>query len=390
MQKLQDAKLFYVHAALFAFSEIIFILSLPIYFYTQGFSLSFIFFFHAIVGFVGYIFTPLVISYIKRINIKFIFILGVLFYIAFGFSVFLINIQNYWWILALLFLSLQSVFYFPARHLFFVEIAHKKTVGLQTGVLNMVSLISRIIAPIVAGWIALAFPFSSVFLVGSVVMFLCIGPIFFIQTKIEVDFTRKEFFEMQKNHPVFRATRFAYFADGMNNIISYLLWPLFFFLFLANMDFFRVGSLMTITSLISAVIMVFVGHLFDKKYRKILLTASIFAQLVASFFRFLLLFFHPIVFVYTTQSLYSFSESALQSTFDSYLYSYGKVTDTALFTIHREINFSLGRFILCLLLAIITSFITKTEQLWFLFLLSIPILFLYSQKMKVDRFIDRR
>lgn len=385
-----DARFFYAHAALFAFSEIIFILSLPIYLYTQGFSLSFIFLYFGLTGLVGYLFTARVISYIKKINIKIVLILGVLFYIAFGFSALLVTVENYWWIVSLLFLCLQSVFYFPARHLLFVEIAHKKTVGFQTGVLNAVSLVARIIAPVIAGLLTVIAPFTSVFLVGSGVMFLCIVPILFIKTRIDVDFTKKEFNEMQKNHIVFKTTRLAYLADGMNNVLSYLLWPLLFFLLLANQDFFQLGSLMTITSLVSAIIMIFVGYLFDKEYRKTLLTSSIVVQAIASFFRFLLLFFHPIVFVYATQSLYAFSESALQSTFDSYLYSYGKVTDTALFTIHREINFSIGKFFICVALAVISSFVTEISQLWYLFLLSMPILFLYSQKIKVDRFIDGR
>lgn len=384
-----DANLFYTHACLFAFAEIIFILSLPVFLYIKGFSIGFIFLFHGFTNIAGYFFTDKVIPYVLKTNIKRVLIIGVLFYIMFGFAAMFITTANYWWLLAFLFLSLQSLFYFPARHLFFVEIAARKTVGLQTGVLNAVSLIARVIGPIVAGGVAIIASFNSVFLFGAVVMFFSVVPVLFIQTKVEIDFKREEFVRMKKNNVIFTKTRLAYIADGMNNVISYLMWPLLFFLLLGNEDFFQLGSLVTITSAISAVIMIFVGHLFDQEHRKALLSVSIVAEVIASLLRFSLLFFHPLIFVYAAQSLYSFSESALQSTFDSYFYSYGKITNTAFFTIHREINFSLGRFILCMFLAVASFFISKTENLWFLFLASLPILFLYFRKTKVDRFIER-
>ncbi len=383
-----DAKLFYAHACLFAFSEIIFILSLPVFLYIKGFSLPFIFMFHALTNVAGYFLTDKIIPYVLRTNIKRVIIMGVIFYIIFGFAALFITTANYWWLVAFLFLSLQSLFYFPARHLFFVEIAAQKTVGLQTGVLSAVSLIARVVAPIVAGGIAAVSSFNYVFLFGAVMMIFSILPVLFIRTKVAVDFDRNKFVEMQKNNVIFKETRWPYVADGMNNAVSYLMWPLLFFLLLGNEDFFQLGSIMTITSAISAVIMVLVGHLFDKKHRKSLLSYSIVAEAVSSLLRFALLFFHPLIFVYTAQSLYSFSESALQSTFDSYFYSYGKVTNTAFFTIHREINFSLGRFLLCLFMAVASYFITEVENLWFLFLIILPILFLYFQKVKVDGLIE--
>ncbi len=383
-----DATLFYAHAGLFAFSEIIFILSLPVFLYTQGFSLSFIFLFHGLTNVFGYFLTDKIIPYVLRTNIKRVLIMGVIFYIIFGFAALLINTANYWWLVAFLFLSLQALFYFPARHLFFVEIAERGTVGLQTGVLNAVSLIARVIAPVAAGGVVVMTSFNSVFLFGALVMILSVLPILFIRTKVEIDFKRGEFLKMSKSNPIFTKTGLAYVADGMNNVITYLMWPLLFFLLLGNEDFFQLGSLMTITSAISAAIMVMVGHLFDKQHRKILFSGSIIAEGIASLLRFALLFFHPLVFVYATQSLYSFSESALQSTFDSYFYSYGKITNTAFFTIHREINFSLGRFILCVFLALMSYFITKPEQLWYLFLITLPVLFLYFSKTKIDGAIE--
>lgn len=386
---LSDARLFYAHAALFAFSEIIFILSLPVYLYTQGFSLSFIFLFHGILGMTVYLFTSHVISRTLKVNIKYPLIFGVIFYIAFGLAARSISLQNHWWLVAFFCVSFQSLLYWPVRHLFFVEIAKQKTMGLQTGILNAVSIISRVAAPIAAGAITLLFSFSSVFLFGAGVMMLSILPILFIKKKVKIHFDRKEFLGTRAIHEVFTKTHWSYIADGMNNTLSYLMWPLFFYILLANQDFFQLGSLMTVTLGISAVIMVFVGHLFDKNHRKALLTGSIALQGVGSFLRFLLFFFHPLLFVYGVQSLYAFSESALQSTLDSYFYSYGKATNTAFFIIHREMNFSLGRFILCALLALISFFI-KVEHLWFLFLLSFPILFLYYRQMRVDHFVGTK
>ena len=146
---------------------------------------------------------------------------------------------------------------------------------------------------------------------------------------------------------------------------------------------------MTITYAISAIIMVVVGHFFDQKHRKALLKASVFSNILAIIGRFALLFFHPILFVYGIQSFYLFSESALQSTFEAYWYSYSKKTNTIFFTIHREINYALGRFIIGSFLAIASLFLTDAKSMWPFFLLAIPVVFIYLRKGDIDHYLKK-
>jgi len=388
MKSNQDVNLFYAHGALFAFSEIIFILSLPVYLYTQGFSLSFILFFHGFASLLGYLFTANAVSFMQRTSIKGVLILGVLLYVTFGFVAQFISTQNLWWILALVLLSLNGLFYYPAKLISFAELLSKESVGRQTSRLNAMALAARVVGPIVGGWVVLATSLNFVFIFGAGFMVLSVIPVLLIKQKIKVDFNRADYVRSKKTHDVFTKTKWAYISEGANNILSYLIWPLFFFLLLANESYFELGSLMTVTMGISVIIMLIVGHLFDLKHRKKLLSTTIFGQAIATMLRFSLLFVNPVLFVYAVQSYYSFAESALQSTFDSYLYSYGKVTSTTHFIIHREINFSLGRFLLCTILASIAYFVPSVQQLWYIFLLNIPILFAYSKKRHVDHYIE--
>lgn len=384
---LSDAMLFYIHAGLFAFSEIIFLFSLPILFWNKGFSLSFIFLFYALAALPGYFLTVRIVKYITKIGIKKVFLLGILLYILLGFSVQLIEINNLWWLVAFFLLALQALCYFPARHLCFSEIITQKTIGLQAGTLNAVMLLARTIAPIIAGSIAVLTQFNVVFVFGVTIMILSVIPVLFIRTQVQTHFDPVEFSAMQE-HPVFKSTKWAYMADGMNSLISYLLWPLLFFLFISQNDYFELSSLMTITCGISALIMIGVGNLFDRQHRKALLKTSVFFNVLAVLGRFSLLLFHPILFVYAMQSFYSFSESMLQSTFESYWYSYSKSTNTMFFTIHREVNYALGRFLIGVILAAAALFLTDSESLWPLFLLSIPIVLVYLKKGKEDAHLN--
>jgi len=380
--------LFYIHAGLFAFSEIIFLFSLPILFWDKGFSLSFIFAFYACAALPGYFFTAPIVHYITKIGIKSIFLLGVFLYILLGSVTLFIEIDNLWWVIAFFLLALQALCYFPARYLYFSEIISRKTIGMQSGTLNAVMLLSRTVAPIVAGAIAILTQFNSVFIFGVVVMILSMIPVLLIRTQAQTHFDVAEFKAM-RSHPVFKSTRWAYVADGMNSLISYLLWPLLFFLFISQEDYFELSFLMTVTCGVSAIIMVGVGKLFDQQHRKKLLHTSVFSNVLAILGRFALLFFHPVLFVYAIQSFYSFAESMLQSTFEAYWYSYSKTTNTMFFTIHREVNFALGRFLIGAILALASAFFIDAESLWPLFLLSIPIVLVYLKKGEEDASLSR-
>ncbi|MFA6435668.1 MAG: MFS transporter [Candidatus Gracilibacteria bacterium] len=384
---LSDALLFYMHAGLFAFSEIIFLFSLPILFWNKEFSLSFIFAFYALAALPGYFLTARIVHYITKIGIKSIFLLGIFLYILLGVVVPFIEVDNMWWVVAFFLLALQALCYFPARYLCFSEIISRKTIGMQAGTLNAVMLLSRTVAPIVAGALAVWTQFNNVFIFGVVMMGLSMIPVLLIRTQVQTHFDPVAFKTMSK-HSIFKSTRWAYVADGMNSLIAFLLWPLLFFLFISQEDYFQLSFLMTITCGVSAIIMVGVGKLFDQQHRKTLLRTSVFANVLAILGRFSLLFFHPILFVYAMQSFYSFSESMLQPTFESYWYSYSKTTNTMFFTIHREVNYALGRFLIGTILAVASAFFMDEKGLWPLFLLSIPMVLIYLKKGQEDALLN--
>lgn len=386
---LSDVNLFYTHAALFAFAEVIFLFSLPVLLWNKGFSLSFIFAFYALAALPGYLFTTDIVRHMLKSNVKKMLIIGVLLYVALGLVVPFVTTNNLWWIVALILVALQALCYFPARHLYFSELISKKTIGVQSGVLSAVIVVARTIAPIVAGFIAVLTQFNFIFTFGAVVLLLSIVPVTFIKTKVANTFKVVEFKKMINEHPVFKSTKAAYMADGANGIIAYILWPLLFLLFISENNFFDFGSLMTISYAISAVIMVAVGHFFDKNHRKRLLSWSVLSNILAALGRFTLLFFHPMYFVYAIQSFYSFSESALQSTFEAYWYSYSKSTNVVFFTIHREKNFALGRFGAGMFLAIMAFLLPDAKTLWPLFLLSIPVVCVYLKKGDSDHHLER-
>lgn len=382
-----DVNLFYAHAGLFAFAEVIFLFSLPVLLWNKGFPLSFIFAFYALAALPGYFFTSNVVRYMLKNSVKSMLVFGVLLYVALGVVVPMMETDSWWWILALVVLSLQALCYFPARHLYFSELISKKTVGVQSGMLSAVVVIVRTIAPIVAGSIAVLTEFNLIFIFGAAVLLLSIGPIILIKSKVKMNFKVAEFEAMAKDHHVFQNTKAAYIADGVNGVISYTLWPLLFLLLISENNFFDLGSLMTISYAVSAIIMLAVGHFFDKQYRKKLLNWSVVANILASVGRFMLLFFHPMFFVYIIQSLYCFAESALQSTFDAYWYAYSKKTNVVFFTIHRERNFALGRFWGGLIIAFIAFLLPDAASLWPLFLLSIPVVFVYLKKGDSDHYL---
>ena len=387
-KSLSDITLFYVHAGLFSFAEIILVISIPVLLWKQGYPLSIIFAAYGLAALPGYLFTKKTVEYALSTSLKKVFILGTLLYVLVGSIMPFLQPTNYIWVVVFILLSLQALCYFPSRHLYFTEIISKGKVGVQSGRLNAVMIVARTIAPIIAGSIAILIEFNLVFFFAAFIMTLSVIPIFLIKTEVKTTFNKSEFKKAQKN-PVFLNTKHPYIAEGANGFISFILWPILFFIFISQSDYFELGSLMTVSYGISAIIMVIVGHFFDKRHRKKLLRISITSNILATLGRFTLLFFHPLILVYGIQSFYSFSESALQSTFHAYWFSYSKKTNTALFTIHREKNYSLGRFIIGSSMAIISIFLTDAQSLWPFFLLSIPIIFIYLKKEDSDHVLNK-
>ncbi len=235
---------------------------------------------------VGYLSYGLVVSLGGKFISKFGFrkalqvsvFFGALIYVSFYFMdqsnlLFLIPIS-------LLALTLHRLFYWLPFHVDFAKFTNKKNRARQVSVFRATRLILSIFAPLAAGFLIIKFGFDVLFII-AIVLFIISGiPYLTIpHTKEKFSWSLKRTYQelFSKNK---RKIIIAYVADGSENVVGLVIWPIFIYQLL-NGDYFQVGAISTFIIAMTVVLQLALGKHIDlkKSQGKILKWGSVFYSL---------------------------------------------------------------------------------------------------------------
>ena len=221
----------------------------------------------------GYLFYGITVSFgVKFLN-KFGFrnalrvsvILGMIFYIIFYF----IDQNNFKYLipLSLLILVFYRLLYWLPYHVNFAKFTNKKTRGRQVSVIEATRSVLGVFIPLIAGLILTYFNFDVLFVIAIILYFASGIPYLtiprtrerFVWTFRE---TWKQFFSKKR-----RKTVLAYMADGSENIVGIVVWPIFIYQLLDG-NYFKVGAISTLIIAISVIAQLFLGKYIDLKAKK--------------------------------------------------------------------------------------------------------------------------
>ncbi|MFC1663257.1 hypothetical protein ACFL04_03805 [Patescibacteria group bacterium] len=250
----------YVSVAIRQFAIAAMGLFVPIYLFTLGYSLWQIMMFYGLVYLIYILIIPFGGNYIGKYGYEKSIVMASIFQALHYFSLFSIV---YWptafW-LAIIFWAIQKMLYWPAFHEDFGSFSNQKDQGREVGVFAAINQIVLILAPLIAGVIIKFFGFPILFGVAILLILLSNVPI--LQTKEKIQLVNITYgdsvrYSTDKKR---RSTLLAYVGFG-EELLSETVWPIF--IFIVVKDFLGLGGLVAGATLITALVILYVGRLYD-------------------------------------------------------------------------------------------------------------------------------
>ncbi len=255
-----------LHKVLKLLGASMFGLFLPIFLFEfYGYRAWLVFLYGAIYYLGAALMQPLGAKIMTKIGLKKAMILGVFLYVGFFASLLLKDVWPVWavTVLSLFFFITWHITYWVPFHTAFAEAAPRKKLGSVIGFLAAGRSVIGIAVPILSGWIIMTFGYSVIMIFAAGIVLLSVIPIFFVKVgeeKFEYGFleTFKILFSKKE-----RSLLTLYAAEGSENAVGFLVWPIFIFLLFQG-RYLEVGAVATAVVAVSVIMEIVVGRLADR------------------------------------------------------------------------------------------------------------------------------
>lgn len=274
--------------------------------------------------------------------------------------------------LSIIVLTFFRLLYWLPYHVDFAKFSSRFNLGRELGLIGATRDVIGILVPIVSGFLIGKFSFDVVFLI-SIILYLVSGIPYLTLPKTREQFswsykeTWRQFFSKERRDNVM-----AFIADGAEEEVGYLVWPLFIFQLLRG-NFLQVGAISTLIIGIAVILEIVVGRRIDLKTPKeqILKTGTILYSLGWVFKIFITTGFH----IFIAGAYHNTVRILLRTPFDALTYEIaadqGHYVDE--FTVLHEIAIQTGKIIACVAI-IMVSFLLPIQ--WTFILAALAALFL--------------
>ena len=317
-----------------------------------------------------------------RRSLRYSVFLGALFYLIFYF----VNDNNFIYLipLSVLVIVFFRLLYWIPYHVDFAKFTDSKNRAREISILFAASLVISIIIPVLAGFIITRFGYDALFIM-VIILFLVSGiPYLTIprtQEKFEWSFkkTFNYFFSKQKRKMIL-----AYMAEGAENVVGLIVWPIFIFQLL-NRNYLEVGVVSTLIVGVTVLMQLFLGKYIDKnKKERILHIGSALYSLGWVFKIFIATAFQ----IFIVGTYHNLAKIFITTPFEALTYDIaadnGHYVDE--FTVLREMAVQLGK-VLMVIFVIIVSFFAAIQ--WTFVLAAVAALLLNLLRAKDAQLLPR-
>lgn len=279
--------------------------------------------------------------------------LGASFYATFYF----INKDNFIYLIpvSLVALVLYRLLYWIPYHVDFAKFTDKKNRGRQLSAVMATRRVISVFIPLAAGFLVSRFGFDALFMI-AIILYLTSGIPYITIPRTQEKFswtypeTLKRFFS-KKNRKIIA----AYMAYGSEEVVGFVIWPIFIFQILKG-NYFEVGALSSLIICVTVVLQLVLGKYIDGGGRKrILQVGSVLYSLgwIAK------IFIATAFQIFIVGSYHSFARIFLRTPFNAMTYEMaadeGHYVDE--FTVIKEMAVSAGKTLMAILAIIISLFV---------------------------------
>lgn len=288
-----------------------------------------------------FLFLPIASKFLARAGIKSVFTASLILFgiVAWlGFRVKTIE----WYPFIFMLWGIAAAMWWFTYHTFFLEIGDQKKVGRDVSIIELLMLISGVVAPILFGFVIENYGFRYMGMLNALILLLAIGVVMFMKDFESLPvISYKDIVSNAIEHP---RHFLAFFAYGMNDSLSGLIWPLY--LYFVFRDPLVVGLVAGGIALSSAFFIVLSGRLADSISRSKLEHFG--AVVVGLSWVIRALTFHPVLIAACDIAYRSF-HSFFSVPLNAHGMSIGMKTNKAVFVGFRETAVIMGNVVVLLL-----------------------------------------
>lgn len=337
----------YVSMTLRTFGLSLIAIFIPIYLYNLGFSLRTIFLYYIITSIFQFFGDYLAGKAIGRFGAKHVMILS--YPVLLIHLVMLVTLPTYHWSIWLLAIpaALSLNLFWPAYHDDFSKAKDKKATGKEVGKLFILMESFGALGPIIGGIVAQVFGVKYGIITAIVITMAAAIPLL---GKREITKRRPmaiERFSLRENYK----DMIAYGGLSMEGMAISIVWPLLLFFIIGN--YARIGSIATISLLVTIALSIFLGKAVDKyKKENVLRVSSVFSFFTAAS-RILVTSLNS---AYIVGVLSSLSHIILWVPFFSQYYLHADKNPRTEYVVEMEMSVDVGRMLGLTVLLICTYF----------------------------------
>jgi len=315
----------------------------PIYLWKIGYSLQSILIFYLMVYGLYFLLVPLGGKLIGLIGYERTILYSCFFLIFFYLSLFLIPHHPVFLLLAVFMYAMQKSLYWPAYHGDFAEYSQKEDRGKETAGLMDISLVVCVFGPLAGGFIIKFFGFNALFFIVSLLILISNIPLMVTKEEFKkVGFPYLSTYKMilkKENVKSF----LAYLGFG-EELIVMVVWPIFIYLVIK--DFLTLGGLVALSTLVTSLLILYIGKLTDNKDKKKLIrTGSVFYS-AAWFIRLLAVSGFHVFFIDAFSRIF---KSVIYVPVVTTTYDRANKSDIVRTVVFFEQSLALGKVIACLI-----------------------------------------
>ncbi len=348
--------------ALLSFAAAAVTLFEPIYLYILGYSLQAIIFFYFITYVLYTVLLPLGGKYAARHGFARSMLVGSLLLIFYYLALF--GVQQFWWLyfLAPVILAIHKTFYWIGYHGDFAQSVTTGEVGRDIGEANLVTTLVNVVGPIAGGALAARFGFSYLFVFVALLILLSNLPLLrMAKSVVPVTFSYHAAFARltaQKNR-----RRFVAYLGYGDELLFYVPWPIFLFTVMGGV--LGVGAILTLSVLVTAAALLYIGRLTDFHNRQGILRWGI-AGLVLSWI--IKPFAATGVHLFFADAFYRISGGATQYPILTERYESARAADILESVTFFEMSLSIGKVLTMAALFVILFLFRETSWVAIFFL----------------------
>lgn len=259
----------YISIAIRSFAYALISIFIPIYLYELGYSMRALLLFFAGYSFVRGVTKIPAVKFGARFGFRHMILLTVPLTIISFLMLYSLPIYHWpLWTISLVY-GVATSFYWVGYHFDFATSSNKQNRGKQVGLARMVQTLGGALSPFFGGIILVNFGFSTLFILGSVLLFISALPLLMSPDKHEkIDVHFKQIWKEQASR---EALSFA--AWGIERGVLLFVWPIALFISLGNFE--EVGFVTSVSLGASVVTTAFVGRLVNRSPRTFLRAGSI-------------------------------------------------------------------------------------------------------------------